>query len=348
MPENAGEQRTGLKVELGVVSSKLCKVVVSGTRPTGALHLGHLNGALKNWVKLQDEARCYFFIADWHALTTEYADTAGMSASIEPLVLDWLAVGLDPERSVIFRQSEIPEHAELHLMFSMIIPVPWLERVPTYKEQQAQLQGRDLSTYGFLGYPLLQAADILIYKALGVPVGEDQLPHVELTREVARRFNRLYGEVFPEPKGLVVDGARVPGTDGRKMSKSYGNAVALSDDAGTVYEKLARMVTDTRRVRRSDPGDPADCPVFKLHEIYSSEEERAEVSAGCRSAGIGCLDCKKVMIKHVVEELEAIQERRARFASNPATVSEILEAGRERARKVASATVSEAKAAMGL
>src|SRR5688572_10414306 len=291
-------------------------IVVSGTRPTGALHLGHLNGALKNWVELQSQTKCYFFVADWHALTTDYENPAGIRDNTHEMILDWMAVGLDPERAVIFRQSEVPEHAELHLLFSMIIPVPWLERVPTYKEQQEQLEGRDLSTYGFLGYPLLQAADILIYKAGAVPVGEDQLPHVELTREVARRFNRLYGDVFPEPKGLVVEAARVPGTDGRKMSKSYGNAVALTDDADAIYQKLVRMVTDPRRQRRTDPGDPKDCPAFRLHEIYCTPEEREELAAGCRSASIGCVDCKKVMIAHVQAELAPVQQRRSELAAN--------------------------------
>jgi len=324
------------------------RTVVSGARPTGALHLGHLNGALKNWVELQKEFHCFFFVADWHALTTEYADVRDLRASTDEMLLDWLAVGIDPERSTLFRQSDIAAHAELFVMFSMTIPVPWLERVPTYKEQQEQLQGRDLSTYGFLGYPLLQAADILVYKGDRVPVGEDQLPHIELTREVARRFNRLYREVFPEPRGLVVNAARVPGTDGRKMSKSYGNAVNLRDDPQAVYDKLSRMMTDPRRVRRTDPGDPADCPAFRLHEIYCTEEEKAEVSVGCRSAGIGCLDCKKVMIRHVLAELEPIQARRRELAARPQTVREVLASGADTARATAGATLAEAKTAMGL
>jgi len=323
-------------------------IVVSGTRPTGALHLGHLNGALKNWVSLQATSRCYFFVADWHALTTEYANPTGIRDNTHEMILDWLAVGLDPARSVIFRQSEVPEHAELHLLFSMIIPIAWLERVPTYKEQQEQLEGRDLSTYGFLGYPLLQAADILIYKAGAVPVGEDQLPHVELTREVARRFNRLYGYVFPEPKGLVVEAARVPGTDGRKMSKSYGNAVALTDDADTIYNKLVRMVTDPRRQRRTDPGDPKDCPAFRLHEIYCTSQERAELAAGCRSASIGCVDCKKVMIRHVQEELAPIQQRRSELAARPDVTRDVLSDGRRRAAEAAEATMVEVRTGMGL
>ncbi len=322
--------------------------MVSGARPTGPLHLGHLHGALKSWVELQSQSRCYFFVADWHALTTEYSDPAEIRENIHELVLDWLAVGIDPERSTLFRQSDVSAHAELFVLFSMIIPVPWLERVPTYKEQQEQLRERDLSTYGFLGYPLLQAADILVYRATRVPVGEDQLPHIELTREVARRFNRLYREIFPEPKGVVVAGARVPGVDGRKMSKSYGNAVYLKDDADTVYAKLARMMTDPRRVRRTDPGDPKDCPAFRLHEIYCTEEEKAELTKGCRTATIGCLDCKKVMIKHVVAELEPIQERRRRFARSPDRVREILHHGALRAREAANATLDAAKAAMGL
>ena len=323
-------------------------VIVSGTRPTGALHLGHLNGALKNWAQLQATSRCFFFVADWHALTTDYADPSGIRENTHAMILDWLAVGLDPTRAVIFRQSEVPEHAELHLLFSMIIPVPWLERVPSYKEQQEQLEGRDLSTYGFLGYPLLQAADILVYKAAGVPVGEDQLPHVELTREVARRFNRLYGEVFPEPKGLIVEAARVPGTDGRKMSKSYGNAVALSDDADVVYRKLVRMITDPRRQRRTDAGDPKDCPAFRLHEIYCTSEERSELAEGCRTASIGCVDCKKVMIGRVQHELAPIQQRRRELEGRRGVVEDVLADGRCRAAAVAEATMGEVRAGMGL
>ncbi len=322
--------------------------VVSGSRPTGDLHLGHLNGALKNWLEFQRRYSCYFFVADWHALTTEYADPSGIAASTESMVLDWLAVGLDPQRSVIFRQSAVPEHAELHLVFSMIVPVPWLERVPTYKEQQQQLSGKDLSTYGFLGYPLLQAADILIYKADHVPVGEDQLPHVELTREVARRFNHLYGMLFPEPAGEVVRAAKVPGTDGRKMSKSYANTVNLRDEPDAVRKKLARMVTDTARVRRNDPGDPTKCPAFRLHEIYCSEEERAELSAGCRSASIGCLDCKNVMIGHVLEELDPIRQRRSGWEKRPGVVNEVLAEGARRASLTAKTTMAEVRELVGL
>jgi tryptophanyl-tRNA synthetase len=321
-------------------------VIVSGTRPTGRLHIGHLNGALKNWLALQERFDCYFFVADWHALTTEYGDTSDIAPSVEAMVLDWLAVGLDPECSVIFRQSEVSAHAELHLILSMLVPTSWLERVPSYKEQQEQLTGRDLKTYGFLGYPLLQTADILLYKAAGVPVGEDQLPHVELAREVARRFNRFYGPVFPEPEAVVVAAARLPGTDGRKMSKSYGNTVDLLDDPKAVFDKLSRMVTDVRRVRRSDPGDPAKCPAFVLHRAYCSEEEMAELSEGCRNATIGCLDCKKVMIAHVVEDLEPVRERR--MALEPGVVAEVLRSGADRAREAAAATMAEVKKVLGL
>jgi len=344
----AGAEKPAADTATGGAKRRAPGVVVSGTRPTGALHLGHLNGALKNWVSLQERSHCFFFVADWHALTTDYADPSAIRESTGAMILDWLAVGLDPERSVIFRQSRVREHAELHLLFSMIVPVPWLERVPTYKEQQEQLSGRDLSTYGFLGYPLLQAADILLYKADAVPVGEDQLPHVELTREVARRFNRLYGDVFPEPKGVVVEAARVPGTDGRKMSKSYGNAVALTDDADTIYNKLVRMVTDPRRQRRTDPGDPKDCPAFRLHEIYCTPEERAELTQGCRTASIGCVDCKKVMIRHVQAELAPIQERRRALEAKPDVVAGVLAAGEARATGTAEATMSEVRARMGL
>jgi tryptophanyl-tRNA synthetase len=321
--------------------------VLSGMRPSGRLHLGNYLGALANWVTLQDEYDCFYFAADWHVLT-DRTETGDVPANTIEMATDWLGAGLDPARSTLFIQSLVPEHAELHLLFSMIIPVPWLERVPTYKEQQEQLEGRDLSTYGFLGYPLLQSADILIYKAGAVPVGEDQLPHVELTREVARRFNRLYGDVFPEPKGLVVEAARVPGTDGRKMSKSYGNAVALTDDADAIYQKLVRMVTDPRRARRTDPGDPKDCPAFRLHEIYCTPEEREELSKGCRSASIGCVDCKKVMIAHVQAELAPIQQKRNELAARKGVVAEVLAEGRRRAAEAAEATMREVRERMGL
>ena len=322
--------------------------IVSGMRPTGRLHLGHYHGALKNWVRLQETFRCYFFVADWHALTTDYATPQGIQQSTIEMVMDWLSVGLDPRRSVIFRQSSIKELAELHLLFSMITPVPWLERNPTYKEQIKELTGKDLSTYGFLGYPVLQAADITIYKANKVPVGVDQAPHVELTREIVRRFNQTYRPIFPEPEALLTESQKLPGLDGRKMSKSYGNAVFLSDTPKEVDRKLSRMMTDPARVKRSDAGEPEKCPAFQLHKIYCTPGEIDEVSKGCRTAGIGCLDCKKVMIKHVLEELAPMREKRAAFENKPDDVEEILLQGNQRAREAAAETMNEVRGALGL
>ena len=322
--------------------------IVSGARPTGRLHLGHLHGALKNWVHLQDNYRCYFFIADWHALTTDYATPQGINQSTLEMVMDWLAVGLDPARSVIFRQSRIKEHAELFLLFSMITPVPWLERNPTYKEQIKELVGKDLSTFGFLGYPVLQAADITIYKANKVPVGVDQAPHVELTREIVRRFNQVYRPIFPEPEVLLTETQKLPGLDGRKMSKSYNNAVFLSDTAKEVDQKLSRMMTDPARVRRSDPGEPEKCPAFQLHKIYCTQDEIDYVSKGCRSAGIGCLECKRIMIKYVVEELAPIQEKRAALENKPDEVEAVLLAGNRVAQQKAAETMAEVRATLGL
>jgi tryptophanyl-tRNA synthetase len=322
--------------------------IVSGMRPTGRLHLGHYHGALKNWVGLQENFRCYFFVADWHALTTDYATPQGIQQSTIEMAMDWLSAGLDPQRSVIFRQSNIKEHAELHLLFSMITPVPWLERNPTYKEQIKELTGKDLSTYGFLGYPVLQAADITIYKANKVPVGVDQAPHVELTREIVRRFNQTYRPIFPEPEALLSESQKVPGLDGRKMSKSYGNAVFLSDTPKEVDQKLSRMMTDPARVRRNDAGEPEKCPAFQLHKVYSTPDEIEEVSKGCRTAGIGCLDCKKVMIKHVLEELAPMREKRAAFENKPEDVEEILLQGNRRAQETAAETMKEVRGALGL
>ncbi len=320
--------------------------ILSGMRPTGALHLGHLTGALDNWVRLQESYDCFFAIVDWHALTTDYADPSAIRENILEVATDWLAAGLDPKRSTLFIQSQVPEHAELHLLLSMVVPVPWLERVPTYKEQQQNLADRDLSTYGFLGYPLLQSADIIIYKADAVPVGEDQAPHIELTREVVRRFNNLYGPVFPEPKTLLTATPRMPGTDGRKMSKSYGNAIFLKDAAEAVREKLRPMVTDPARKRRSDPGDPDVCPVFDLHKAFSSAETQQWAAAGCRSAGIGCLDCKGKLTEHLIERLKEIHARRPEFASRPDTVWDILREGSKQARVAAAATMDDVRAAM--
>lgn len=324
------------------------ETVVSGARPTGRLHLGHLHGALKNWLRLQRDYRCFFFVADWHALTTDYASPQGIQQSGREMAMDWLSVGLEPKRCVLFRQSSIKEHAELHLLLSMITPVPWLERNPTYKEQIKELEGRDLSTYGFLGYPVLQAADIMMYKAHKVPVGVDQAPHVELTREIVRRFNQVYRPIFPEPEVLLTETQRLPGLDGRKMSKSYNNAVFLSDSPKEVDQKLSRMMTDPARVRRQDPGEPEKCPAFQLHKIYCTAEEIEEVSKGCRSASIGCLDCKKVMIKHVIDELAPFREKRAAYEKRPADVDDVLAAGDRVAHEKAAETMSEVRSAVGL
>jgi len=324
------------------------ETVVSGMRPTGRLHLGHFHGALTNWLRLQDQFRCYFFVADWHALTTDYATPQGIQKSTVEMVIDWLSVGLDPAKSTIFRQSQIKEHAELHLLYSMITPVPWLERNPTYKEQIKEIVGKDLSTYGFLGYPVLQAADITIYKANKVPVGVDQAPHVELTREIVRRFNQVYRPIFPEPEVLLTETQKLPGTDGRKMSKSYGNAVFLSDSPKEIDTKISRMMTDPARVKRTDPGEPEKCPAFQFHKIYSTAQEIEEVSKGCRTAGIGCLDCKKIMIKHVVEELAPVRERRASYEKNPEAVEAILIAGNRTAQEKAGATMAEVRETVGL
>jgi tryptophanyl-tRNA synthetase len=324
------------------------ETIVSGMRPTGKLHLGHFHGALMNWLRLQEQFQCYFFVADWHALTTDYAAPQGIRESTIEMVMDWLSVGIDPTKPVIFRQSRVKEHAELHLLYSMITPVPWLERNPTYKEQMKEIVGKDLSTYGFLGYPVLQAADITIYKANKVPVGVDQAPHVELTREIVRRFNQLYGSIFPEPDVLLTEAQKVPGLDGRKMSKSYGNAVFLSDTPKDIDAKISRMMTDPARVKRTDPGEPEKCPAFQLHKIYCPAQEIEEVSRGCRTAGIGCLDCKKVMIKHVIDDLAPIRERRAQLEKNPAEVENILAAGTEAAQKKAAATLAEVRETLGL
>ncbi|MFZ0859245.1 MAG: tryptophan--tRNA ligase [Candidatus Sulfotelmatobacter sp.] len=332
-------------------ASKTRKRVLSGMRSTGKLHLGNYVGALQNWVRMQDEYECFFCVADWHALTTDYADTSRVKENSLEVVLDWLAAGLDPEKSVIFIQSHVPAHAELHLLFSMITPLGWLERVPTYKEQRENIKDKDLGTYGFLGYPVLQAADILIYKADCVPVGEDQVAHVELTREVARRFNGFYGaqkEVFPEPQALLTPAPKLPGTDGRKMSKSYGNTLMLTDLEPVVRQKLKTMVTDPARVRRSDPGNPDVCPVGDLHKIFSSQETMAKVNEGCRSASIGCIECKSWAADALVQLLNPMQERRKKFEENPRLAWDILEAGTERARRAAAETMEGVRAAMGM
>src|SRR5246127_2679895 len=333
------------------VSSNTRKRVLSGMRPTGKLHLGNYVGALQNWVGMQDAYECYFCVVDWHALTTDYADTSRVKENSLQVALDWLAAGLDPEKSVIFVQLHVPEHAELHLLFSMITRLGWVERVPTYREERDNIQDKDLGTYGFLGYPVLQAADILVYKADIVPVGEDQVAHVELTREIARRFNGFYGgkkAVFPEPQALLTPAAKLPGTDGRKMSKSYGNTIMLADPEPVVRQKLKTMVTDPARVRRSDPGNPDVCAVGDLHKIFSSKETMAKVNEGCRSAGIGCIECKSWAADALVQLLNPMQERRRKFEENPRLAWDILEAGTERARKAAGSTMDVVRASMGM
>jgi tryptophanyl-tRNA synthetase len=375
-------------------------------RPTGKLHLGNLVGALQNWVKLQNEYESYHFVADWHMLTTGYENTLGLRQDTWEMVADWLACGLDPNKATFFVQSRLPEHAELHLLFSMVTPLSWLERVPTYKEQLENIRDRDINTYGFLGYPLLQAADILMYKANYVPVGEDQVPHVELTREVARRFNQAFGKlevkkrsiqewlawgegkremtpppnvnpeqfwldryhsasldnradllnrdvgtlepIFPVPEALLTSAPRLPGTDGRKMSKSYGNAIFLTDVPDVVSKKLATMMTDPARKRRSDPGNPDVCPVFDLHKIFSAQGTIERVNRECRTAEIGCLDCKKLAAGHLNAFLAPIQERRRPYEQNPHEVWDVLEDGTRRARAVAQATMAEVRAAVKL
>lgn len=392
--------------------------VLSGMRPTGRLHLGHYHGVLKNWVRLQHQHRCFFFAADWHALTTDYEHPQQVAEHTHDMIVDWLAAGVDPGSAVLFVQSRVPEHAELHLLLSMITPLGWLERVPTYKDQQEQLREKDLATYGFLGYPLLQAADILAYKATLVPIGEDQVAHLELTREVARRFNHLYGReadfdtrvqaalrklgkkqahlyednrrayqergdeaalavaqaliraqanisigdrerllgnlegggiiVLPEPQPLLTETAKMPGLDGRKMSKSYGNAIGLREDPDAIAQKLRTMPTDPARVRRSDPGEPEKCPVWGLHQVYSDDTQRAWVQEGCRSASIGCLDCKKPLIEAVQAELAVFHERARPFEDDPGLVREIIAGGCEQAREQARETLDEVRQVMGL
>ena len=392
--------------------------VLSGMRPTGKLHLGHYHGVLKNWVQLQHEYECFFFVADWHALTTEYDNTGVIADSVWDMVIDWLAAGVNPGSAKIFIQSQVPEHAELHLLLSMMTPLGWLERVPTYKDQQEKLKEKDLATYGFLGYPLLQSADILVYKAGLVPVGEDQVAHIELTREVARRFNHLYGRetdfadkaeaaakkmgkknaklynelrkkyqeqgddealetaralleaqqnitlndrerlfgylegggkiILPEPQPLLTKASKMPGLDGQKMSKSYSNTIGLREDPAEVEQKLRTMPTDPARVRKTDPGDPEKCPVWQLHQVYSDDEVKAWVQEGCRSAGIGCLDCKQPVIDEVIKEQAPMRERAEEFINNPNLVRKVVNEGGEKAREEARMTLEEVRQSMGL
>jgi len=392
--------------------------VLSGMRPTGNLHLGHYNGVLKNWIRLQHEHECLFFVADWHALTTHYDTPEVIEESVWEMVIDWLAAGVDPASATIFIQSRVPEHAELHTLLSMITPLSWLERVPTYKDQQEKLSSKDLSTYGFLGYPLLQSADILIYKATQVPVGEDQIPHIEFTREIARRFNHIYGKekgfeekaeaaikklgskrgslyqemrtayqqsgdeealetaramiqeqqgmsmgdkerllgylegggkmILIEPDYKLTPASKMPGLDGQKMSKSYNNTISLREDVDSVAKKIKTMPTDPARIRRTDPGDPAKCPVWQLHEIYSDKSTQDWVQAGCKGASIGCIECKTPVIEGVLKELKPIQERAAQYAEDPTLVKNIVADGCERARKLARETMRDVRDAMGL
>jgi tryptophanyl-tRNA synthetase len=305
-------------------------------------------GALDNWQKLQDEYECYYFIADWHALTTNYSDTSDLRTYVAEMVIDWLAVGLDPEKAILFQQSLVPEHAVLHVLFSMFTPLPWLERVPTYKEKMEQIQDRDMYTYGFLGYPVLQAADILIYKANFVPVGIDQLPHLEFTREICRRFNAFYGEVFPEPRPLMTKYPKLPGTDGRKMSKSYNNCLYVSDSSEVITRKVIQMITDPARERRQDPGNPDVCPLYALNKIFAPKEWCSHVNVECRRAGIGCVDDKKELLKHLLAYLKPIQERRKELASDRKKILDIVREGSRRARIVAAKTLADVNEAMKL
>jgi tryptophanyl-tRNA synthetase len=392
--------------------------VLSGMRPTGALHLGHYHGVLKNWIKLQHEHECLFFVADWHALTTHYDEPQQIEQHVWDMVIDWLAAGVDPAQATLFIQSQVPAHAELHLLLSMITPLPWLERVPTYKDQQEKLTEKDLSTYGFLGYPLLQSADILIYRASQVPVGEDQVPHIEFTREIARRFNHMYGRepgfeqkaeeaikklgsrrarlyrelrtkfqeqgdsgaleaaralleetqnltmgdrerlfgylegggkmILAEPHALLTEASRMPGLDGQKMSKSYNNTIGLREEPETIVRKIRTMPTDPARVKRTDPGDPEKCPVWQLHQVYSDDKTREWVQVGCRTAGIGCLECKQPVIDRVLAELEPIRERAEHYMEDPTLVRNIMSDGAEKARKLAQETLRDVRQAMGL
>lgn len=323
--------------------------VLSGMQASGKLHIGNLIGALQNWVKLQEEYECFYFVADWHALTTGYGEPSGIKENTEDIISNFLAAGLDPEKCTIFLQSRVLEHAELHLLLSMITPLGWLERVPTYKEKQEELKDKDLSTYGFLGYPVLQSADILIHRANYVPVGVDQLPHLEITREIARRFNYIYKkEVFPEPEGLLTEFPKVPGVDGRKMSKSYGNAIYMSDAPKTVDEKIKTMMTDPQRKRRTDKGNPELSPVYQLHKIFSSKEEQEEVAEGCKTAGIGCIDCKKVLIKNVFQVMEPIWQKRNELINNPDVLKDIIKKGTQKAQAQAEETMKAVREAMGL
>ncbi len=322
------------------------KRILSGMRPTGPLHLGNLLGALANWVNMQDEYECFFFIADWHALTSDYDNIDPIKDYKREIMIDWLSAGLTPDKSTLFVQSLVKEHAELFLILSMITPVPWLERNPTYKEQIGQLSNKDLSTFGFLGYPVLQASDIIMYKPYGVPVGVDQAPHVEITREIARRFNHFFGNVFPEPEVILTETPRILGTDRRKMSKSYDNAIFLSDSPETIRSKVASMITDPQRARRADPGNPDVCNVFDFHKLYTGADTVAEIDQQCRTAGIGCVECKQKMAQNLIQALEPIREKRAYYEARPELVEEIMVEGSNTARQTAQKTMEEVRQAI--
>ena len=322
------------------------KRILSGMRPTGPLHLGNLHGALANWVEMQETYDCFFFIADWHALTSDYEGTGRIAEYVRKMIVDWLSAGLSPEKSTLFVQSHVKEHAELFLILSMITPVPWLERNPTYKDQITQLSNKDLSTFGFLGYPVLQAADIIMYKAYGVPVGVDQVPHVEITREIARRFNYFYGDIFPEPESLLTDTSKILGIDRRKMSKSYNNAIFLSDSPDEITAKVAKMLTDIQRARKSDPGNPDVCNVFEFHKLYSDGQTIERINRECRNAEIGCVECKQIMAQNLTKALEPLREKREYYEAHPGLVDDIIADGCEKARRVAKQTMAEVRGAI--
>ncbi len=324
------------------------KTVLSGMRSTGKIHLGNYFGALKNWIDLQDHYRCHYFAADWHALTSDYADPSQIADNSIDMVIDWIAAGLDPERSTIFVQSMVPDHAELQLLLSMITPLGWLERVPTYKEQMQQIENKDLSTHGLLGYPLLQTVDIIIYRADFVPVGEDQASHLEISREIARRFNYLYGEIFPEPQALFTPTPRVPGIDGRKMSKSYGNAINLSDPPEVIQQKCKQMFTDPQRLKRSDPGRPEVCNLYDFHKLVSPPETHERVARECRAAEIGCVDDKKLLAQILIDYLAPFRQRREELLRDRDTVYDILVEGSRKARERTAETMEKVRGAMGL
>ena len=320
--------------------------ILSGMRPTGPLHLGNLHGALLNWVEMQDQYDCFFFIADWHAMTSDYEDTDPISGYIRDMMIDWLSVGLSPDKSTLFVQSHIKEHTELFLILSMITPVPWLERNPTYKEQIVQLNNKDLSTFGFLGYPVLQAADIIMYKAYGVPVGIDQVPHVEITREIARRFNYFYGDIFPEPESILTKTPKILGIDRRKMSKSYDNAIYYSSSPDEISSNVAKMLTDPQRSRKSDPGNPDKCNVFEFHKLYSDSKTIDRINKECRTAEIGCVECKQIMAKYLIKALEPMREKREYYEARPQLIDDIILEGCDKARRVARQTMAEVRAAI--